>query len=687
MRYFDKVSIVKPGHPEKISSKGFTVEEYITHFSELVELERKEEMERHNKEMNSMSGKKREKAGRAILHARVRKEGTGLGGKHIFKFVRKDGLPETEMSVGDLIKISKKNPLSKKNPSGTITKKTNYSLSVAFDNPLPRWVKKKVRIDLYVNDITYQRMLDYIRSIKNLKGRRKGLINKLLVKDKIKYTDEDKIKFFNTKLTGNQRKGVGKSLQTDDFHLIHGPPGTGKTVTCVEVIRQAVKKGKKVLACADSNTAVDNLLEHLVKSEVSVVRVGHPARVIPLLRKHSLDYLLEDNPLFIKAGKLREKIEELKDKQGKYIYPSGRWRRGLSNKRIKSLAKKNKGSRGILAKKIREMSKSISLQDKIMDTYEEADWLENCAINELLDKVDVVCATNSTSGSEILKGRNFDLSVIDEATQSTEPSCLIPVLKGEKIVLAGDHKQLPPTILNKEANKKGLSISLFERLISLYGNKIKTLLNVQFRMNEKIMKFSSKEFYSGKVKADDSVKFHTLSGIIKKSPGKKYFDIIDPGEPLVLVDTCGKSPERTRKKSFSKENPGEAEVVELLVKEILDMGILPEDIGIITPYHDQADLISSKIKNENLEVDTVDGFQGREKQVIILSLTRSNIHNNIGFLKDLRRLNVSITRAKRKLIIVSDTDTIKGNSTYKKLFEHIREKGNYIKFSDIISKE
>jgi len=672
----DDLNIVEPGDPESITQAEYEIEDYSEHFSELVELERKEEMERHEREMKHLSGWERQKKGRAILDARSRDEGTGLGGMFMVKFVRKDGLPETEISVGDLVRISKNEPLSDDNPSGTVTEKTGYSLTAAFDEKPPSWMYDKVRIDLYVNDITYQRMLDALEKIKDLKGRKRKLIETLLNGDGLKDNRIRQLYLCNQDLNDSQKEAVRRALEAEEVHLIHGPPGTGKTVTSVEVIEQSIEKEKEILACADSNIAVDNLVEHLVSRGRDVVRIGHPARVTSVLREHTLDYILEKNETYQKAKELREKAFELKEEQEGYTYPSGRWRRGLSNEAIKSLAEKGKGSRGIPPHKIKEMAKSLELQEKIDDLFDRVDELEYKAVGEVLDRADVVCSTNSSSASQALEDRDFDLCVIDEATQATEPSCLIPVVKTEKLIMAGDHKQLPPTILNEEAKKSGLDETMFERLIALFGEEVKTMLNVQYRMHEKIMRFSADEFYDGELSADTSVINHTLEDLTDKRPSGKFTDVLAPDPPISLINTAGQMSERTRAGSTSKENPGEAVLARELAEVYIDMGISPRDIGIITPYKDQADLIKGDIDKKDLEIDTVDGFQGREKEIIILSLTRSNEEGNIGFLKDLRRLNVSLTRAKRKLIVLCDRNTLSSNEIYKRFFDHVEKEGN-----------
>mgnify|MGYP006287876819 CR=1 FL=1 len=684
MERTDDLTIVQPGDISTISTVEFDKETYEQYFSELVQLERNEEMRRHEQEIKKLSGKEREKRGRAILNSSARDDGTGYGGTFLVKFVRKQGMPDTEISVGDLVRISKHDPLSDQNPYGTVIEKTGYSLLVSFNEKPPKWVfNKRVRLDLYVNDVTFKRMLQAIKYVVHDQVKNTHLTASLLSKTKssIEKDESEIFSFFNTELNQSQKETVKNCLSSSLFHLIHGPPGTGKTITCVEVIEQAIENNETVIACADSNTAVDNLVEKLVKQKRRVVRIGHPARVNPLLRKHSLDYLLEQNDTFQKAQQIRQKAYDLKEKQDQFTFPSGRWRRGLSNGQIKQLASKNIGSRGISSTTIKEMAISIEYQDKINELFIEIDALENQAVQDLINSAEVVCSTNSSAGSEVLANHRFDLCVIDEATQSCEPSCLIPIVKADKVIMAGDHKQLPPTILNEKAEQKGFSISLFERIIALYGEKIKSLLTVQYRMNEKIMGFSNQQFYDKRLKADDSVKHHTLQELFSDSVGEihldlKPFEICDPDEPLIWIDTKKNNlGERSRFGSSSKENLAEAKLIKKIVNHFIKLGIDSIDIGVITPYYDQKKLLHSLIDSEYLEVDTVDGFQGREKELVLVSLTRSNQKGNIGFLKDLRRLNVSITRARRKLVIVGDSQTVCTNKTYESFYNFVSQNG------------
>lgn len=315
------------------------------------------------------------------------------------------------------------------------------------------------------------------------------------------------------------------------------------------------------------------------------------------------------------------------------------------------------------------MAKWIELQNQIKNLIEEKKKIENQIVDEILKTADVVLATNSTAGNEFLENRTFEVLVLDEASQSTEPSALIPLIKAKKVIMAGDHKQLPPTVLHPDA--KDLSYTMFERFIDLYP-EASYMLRIQYRMNDLIKEFPSKEFYNGELISHDSVKDIKLSDIAKQKSDNPALD----DTPIVFIDTKGKFMEKTRRGSFSKYNPEEAKFVKNLVEELKKMGIPSEDIGVITPYKDHEDYLKQLIPD--VEVKTVDGFQGREKEVIIISLVRSNPQEEIGFLEDLRRLNVALTRAKRKLILVGDAKTLSSNEVYKRLIEFIKEKGKVL---------
>lgn len=652
--------------------------EYREKYSELVEMEREEEMRRHRNEIKNLSPEERQDKGRALLHLKGRDEGKGLAGKYIVKFLGRGELPDHELSVGDLIVASKDEPLNPDNPTGTVIERTNYSVSAAFDQKPPGFIYGKgLRIDLYVNDIIYQRMLEAIDAFDVVMGKKRYVRGMLLGELEPRFGETEEVEIKNEDLDSSQRKAVRRSLEAEDMFLIHGPPGTGKTTAMIETIEQHVERGYKVLATADSNVAVDNIVDFLNRRGFYAVRVGHPARVTETLREHTLDYLVEKKEKYQEAQEIWSKVDELNEEQEKHTYPSGKYRRGMSNKKIKKMADKGKGSRGVSADRIEEMAKWIDIQETISRLVEKAKKLEDGAVDEIIDSSDVVCTTNSTAGSELMQGRDFDVVMIDEATQATEPSCLIPMNHANKVVMAGDHRQLPPTILNQEAKEKGLDETLFERMLDVHGTGIKEMLQVQYRMNTDIMDFPSEHFYGGELTADGSVADHKLDIDLGKVEDSLK-DALNPENVVVFIDTEGKEKEQTRRGSTSKYNPGEADIVEKIVNNLLASGIDPQDVGVISPYDDQVTLLNQRIDAEGLEIKTVDGFQGRQKDVIILSFVRSNNSGNIGFLEDMRRLNVSITRARKKLIMIGDSETLRENKTYKELIGYVENNGKII---------
>ena len=640
---------------------------FISHLKELVELERKAEIEAMRLEMKRLSGREREKVGRAVLNLNGKIIGEELG----YFLVRygRDREIKTEISVGDLVVISKRDPL-KSDLVGTVIEKGKRFITVALET-VPEWALKGVRLDLYANDITFKRWLE---NLDNLRESGRKALELYLGLRRAEEGEEADFRPFDKSLNASQRKAIAKALGSPDFFLIHGPFGTGKTRTLAELIRQEVERSNRVLATAESNVAVDNLVERLVGSGLKVVRVGHPSRVSRALHETTLAYLITQHELYGELRELRVIAQNLKEKRDTFTRPAPKYRRGLSDREILRLASKGIGTRGVPARLIREMAEWIKLNEQVGKTFEDAKKLEERIAREIIREADVVLTTNASAGLEVVDYASYDVAIIDEATQATIPSVLIPINRARRFVLAGDHKQLPPTILSEKAME--LSRTLFEGLIERYPHKSE-MLTVQYRMNERLMEFPSKEFYGGKVVADESVRKVTLADLGLRVPASGGFwnEVLKPENVLVFIDTSTREDrfERQRRGSESRENPLEARTVAETVERLLNLGVKPEWIGVITPYDDQRDLISSLLPEE-VEVKTVDGYQGREKEVIVLSFVRSNERGELGFLRDLRRLNVSLTRAKRKLIAIGDSSTLRAHPTYGRLIEFINEK-------------
>ncbi|WP_457680850.1 IGHMBP2 family helicase [Thermovibrio sp.] len=650
------------------------IHNYVEKFKYLIDLERLAEIEFQEDEIRRLSGKERELLGRAILDLKGTKAGTKFH-LHLVRFWREKPI-ETEISTGDVVLVSKGNPL-KSDLLGTVVKITEKTITVAFDNRPPSWVYKRgVRIDLYVNDITFKRMEENLEELRHAVGRQRELRNLIIgLKSPSEVEGEVEFEPFDGRLNPSQREAVSKALGAPDFFLIHGPPGTGKTSTITELILQLVKEGKKVITTADSNIAADNILLNLSKySHLKLVRIGHPARVLEELEKFSIYALFEEHEKSSQVKEGWEKVKELIEKREQFTKPTPALRRGMSDEEIVYFGKKGKSFRGVPKKVMRSMAQWILTNYEIDIRIKALKEMETIIYREIISEADVVISTNSMVKSELLEGFHFDVAVIDEGSQQVEPSTLIPIMRADKFYIAGDHKQLPPTVVSQEA--KELERTLFERLIES-NRELSKMLTVQYRMNERIMEFPSKLFYEGKLVAAEEVKDRTLADFNLKEP-ERFKEVLNPEEILAFVDTSEiNAYEFQPRGSTSYENYEEAKVVVELAYYLHKMGLDKREVGIITPYAAQVKLIKELLLEKELkvEVNSVDGFQGREKEVIIISFVRSNDEGEIGFLKDLRRLNVAITRPRRKLIAIGNSKTLGTHEVYRGFIDYIKDKG------------
>ncbi|MBQ6627711.1 MAG: IGHMBP2 family helicase [Methanobrevibacter sp.] len=633
------------------------MKKYIKNLIRLVNYERDAEIELMRFEIAHMSGQKREELGRAINKVKGKYIGEELGLK-IVQFGRSE-IIETEISVGDMVLVSTANPLSS-DFTGTVTEKGARFIKVAFDKRIPRWVlKKKVRLDLYANDITFRRMEDNLKHL-SLKGKN-ALEYILNERNPKKNKSIPYIDYIDKSLNESQKSAIENALSCENFYLIHGPFGTGKTRTLVELISQETRQNHKVLATAESNAAVDNILERLMENKkLNLTRLGHPQRVSKHNITQTLAYKVENHKLNRKIKRIHNKIDNLIEKRSVYTKPTPQYRRGYGDYDILFNASKGKGGRGISPDKMKSMAKWIEYNQQIDELHDEIKRIENKMIRDIIETSDVILSTNSSAALESIARTKFDVAIIDEASQATIPSVLIPIAKAHRFILAGDHKQLPPTIISDKAQK--LEKTLFEELIRIYPFKSQ-LLNIQYRMNSLLMKFPNAEFYNNNLKSDSSVDDITINDIINSDEKEEALLFIDTSN----VDGDG---EKHLKDSKSIINKLEADIAVQLANDYLNVGLDETDIGIISPYADQVKIIQDRTP---VEVKTVDGFQGREKEIIIISTVRSNENGNIGFLSDLRRLNVAITRAKRKLIIIGNINTLKANPTYLRLVEFAKE--------------
>ncbi len=604
----------------------YSVEKHFQQLRTWLDMESDAERIRMQERRKNRSQANAESRGETLLDLVVSDERTGLGGRYLVTFVKRNRtlpLPWNRFRVGSPVIAS--DELNDQDCGyGIVCRRSTTSLEVAFDEQ-PEG--ERFRLDLSTDEITRNRQLAALKAIENSRGRVAQLRDILLGERELQFDARASL-VIDPQFNASQQQAIEFAMSARDVAIIHGPPGTGKTTTVVELIRQAVSKGQKVLACAPSNTAVDNLLEKLASNRVRVVRVGHPARVQEELQAYTLDALVEADPGMKIVAEMHREAEKIVRKAGKF-----------------TRAKPVPGVRGDMRQEARRLR-------------EDAKLYERQIIANVLDRANVICATTNFD-SEILGDRQFDMVVIDEACQSTEPGCWPAIMKAERMVLAGDHCQLPPTILSTEAANEGFAVSLMERLVALYGTNITRQLTVQYRMHEQIMRFSSDCFYAGTLTADESVRSHLLSDLVSEP----HAAITQ--SPVIFVDTAGAGwEEQLEPDGESRFNPQEGAWVLQQVEELCKIGIEPGEIAVIAPYAAQVRWLRQRCLFKAVEIDTVDGFQGREKEAILITLVRSNANGEIGFLGDTRRMNVALTRARRKLIVIGDSATLAGHPFY-----------------------
>ncbi len=632
-----------------------SVEQYRSYFLALIEKERLAEKQFYMEEMKHLPGQIREKYGRAILHLNAKFKGTYLDFK-IYILGRKN-MPEHLFKVGDIVLISAGNPL-RMNVEATVSAVGNRFIEVMTTSNL--FKADEYRLDLYVNDITYKRMEQVLYDLENSVFPVEIILGKQA--PAVKQNPVPSLEQLNS----IQNQALSR-VANSQMVIVHGPPGTGKTTTLAAMVRQLV--GKKILVTADSNTAVDNLVQLL--EGLDMVRIGHPARIDKNLLQYSLDSRIISHPKYKKVEKLTRQIESLRREQDeRYQKPVPSKRRGLSDDDIEAYARRGRSVRGLSAKTLYKMWGWIKLQRQINSLVDKRNALVQTIANEIIDSAQVVLSTNIGVGSDFLYDKRFDYVFIDEGSQAIEPSALIPLIRGKQVILAGDHKQLPPT-LKSEKTKNDLQYTFFERMIDLYPYAA-IMLRTQYRMNRQICTFPSCKFYDCKLQCAPNVENISISDLLKQLPS-----FLRNGQSLVFFDIPDYWQEEQKAESVSKMNRNEAQFITGLVQQLLDCGLQTQFLGVITTYKDQEQLLK-RLLPPNIEVKSVDGFQGREKEVIVLSLVRSNQEGNIGFLKDYRRLNVAITRAKRLLIIVGNIRTLSQDPVYEDLINYIRTNGAVI---------
>lgn len=568
---------------------------------------------------------------------------------------------------------------------GVVYKTTSTKIVLAVDEPPDDFVlPERIQIIKVANPTTFVRQEFFLRrALRKLEAAEplSPLLSVLLGQQKPtvqKRSDAAPLQLIDENLNDSQKEAVDFALSSEEVALIWGPPGTGKTQTLVEIIRQCVRAEQSVLVCGASNLAVDNILARLsvphpnFSQPIPLTRVGHPARVLAGLGRHTLDAQSASSDTSALLDDIKKDLETLENQL----------RNGTGKTRVKGSERKK------MWEEVRELRKEFRKR-------------QGGVVSEVVSKAKVVLATTHGAGGRSLDRFEFDVVIIDEAAQATEPACWIPVLKGKKLILAGDHLQLPPTLKSSNRLTKALSsksakaskgttdsavtqtvpgaqqdklalspdleVTLFSRLLALHGPTVRRMLQVQYRFNDKINSFPSKTLYNGELVPAEDVRDRKLSDLDGVEPDE------DLDEPVVFFDTAGQAMyERAAEDgsfgSESKSNENEADIVQKYVGTLISASVPPTSISIISPYNSQVVLIASSVHPQypEIEVNSVDSCQGRENDVVIISLVRSNEEGEVGFLRELRRLNVSMTRPRRHLVVVGDSETVSKGSEYLK---------------------
>jgi ATP-dependent RNA/DNA helicase IGHMBP2 len=526
---------------------------------------------------------------------------------------------------------------------GTITHQNGNKLKINLrTEELPEWANDgKLGVEVLFDNNSYSEMFNAIKSAEKAEDNK--LVSVLIGQNKPVFKSEN-YQVNNKKLNDYQIEAINKILNTEDVVVVHGPPGTGKTTTIIEAIKQLVNiKKEKILVVAPSNTAVDLLTEKLYAEGINVLRVGNPVRVSESLLALTLDAKVQEHPQHKEAKKWKKQAQEFKNMAHKY--------------------KKHFGHS--------EREQRKALFDEAHKLMKDVEKTEQYIIENLTETAQVITSTLIGANHYTLENLKYDTVIIDEAGQGLEPACWVSILKGSKLVLAGDHCQLPPTIKSNAALKEGLAETLLEKIVKLHPEAV-SLLETQYRMNEKIMGHSSNVFYNNRLKAHESVANHTILDF----PALKFIDTAGCGYEEKLNGTSSTNPEEA---AFLIKQ------VENFIINLENSKIEKPTIAIISPYKGQVTILNeSMLKSEVLKsykpeisINTIDSFQGQERDAVFIGMVRSNIEGEIGFLGDIRRMNVAMTRARKMLIVIGDSATIGNHKFYSEFISYAESVDGY----------
>jgi len=624
--------------------------EYFKKLSELLKTEREEDRQSYLKLTETTSVSERRANGLAWYPIAIRGSEMSRGDyltvevertthqdiSHQLRF----GMPAVFFSNHD----AKKDRLE-----GIISHQSGNRLKITLrTDELPEWSRDgKLGIDVLFDDNSYDEMQNALKAAGILAENDKdGRLVQILAGEKSPSFQSDIPEIRIPQLNPSQLEAVKKILSANELAIVHGPPGTGKTTTLVHAIKALIsREHKQILVVAPSNTAVDLLSEKLSDEGINVLRVGNPVRVSERLLSLTLDSKMTSHSRMKDVKALEKQANEFKNMAHKYKRSFG--------------------------KAEREQRKALF--DEAYKIMKEVGNIEQYVIDDLVSKAQVITATLVGSNHYTIRNLKFNTVVIDEAGQALEPACWIPILKAEKVIMAGDHLQLPPTIKSAEAARSGLSTTLLEKNVALHPESV-VLLEEQYRMNEVIMGFSSRIFYENRLVAHPSVAHRVLFP----------YDF-----PLAFIDTAGCGFDE-KKEGTSTSNPEEAAFLfkhlSQLVSELIqaEPAVIQDNlkdfptVAIISPYKEQINVLKGQLLHADtlqpylsrISVNTIDSFQGQERDVVYISMTRSNDEGEIGFLSDIRRMNVAMTRARKKLVVIGDSATLSQLDFYRDFIEY-----------------
>lgn len=628
--------------------------EQLLHTLELIKLERQADLEQYRQKILLRSLQQRTKEGSTWYPVSLKREYIGTGERPTIEVERTNHLEQPHsFQSGKVVSVfsNATGKPEKEHINGVVNYVRDNTMVITLNgDDVPDWIADGLLgVDVMFDEMSYREMEYTLKEVIKAEGNRLAELKDILLGNEKARADVRKIQFESMNiLNASQNEALKKVVESRDVAFIHGPPGTGKTTTLVQAIRQTIKDERQVLVCAPSNAAVDLLVDKLSEQGLQALRIGHPARVTEQTLGKTLDYRIATHANYKELRNLRKKMEQLRSRAFQFKRKFG----------------------------YHEKQERRQLMQEVKVLKTDADLLEFYIINDLLQNMDAICCTLIGASHPVLRGKKFKTVFIDEAGQSLEPASWIPLLKSERVVFAGDHQQLPPTIKSLEAGRAGLSKTLFEKGIDKQPSQV-SMLEVQYRMNEKIMEFPSRFFYENKLVAHDSVRSRRLR---------------PDHPPITFIDTAGCGYlEKQDPETLSRMNAEEASLLMRQVEALIeDIGVntwLDEQftMGIITPYSAQVDQLHKLAEasaiveplHRLVTINTVDAFQGQERDVIVISFVRSNEKGDVGFLADIRRSNVAITRARKKLIMIGDSATLSSHPFYLALLDFVQKEGFY----------